>query len=261
MVSEFADPNKIRCSACDVGMMKAGEAPFPPTATPTPTKSNKPDTPEPVSGAQKPEKQEDAPPSPAIAPRAGKPNKLKLASAHKPEPTSQDEPEGKIKSKKVLEPETERAPLELHPKQKKKKKKGVSHTIWAFLVFAVIGSASSYGYLQFRGTYLQPIIPYFWIGVLAMHILITLKALSNDMMQGILCVFVPGWSLVYLAICDNYYYKAIIFGLLMGIGFDGGSQLLGYIMNMLGAIQHFINTGGGETRRTSIELVQYFFYA
>lgn len=253
MVSEFADPDKIVCSDCDIKMISADDAP--PVHAASPSEEKQP--PAKAESSSEAKAETTAPPAPTPKPPKEK-GKLKLARARVPEPTEEPEPKGKVISKKVLEPEGVRAPLELHPKKnKKRKKKGVSHTVWAFCLFAILGTAAFY--LRYYTLYLLPYLDYAWIGVLAMHILVTLKALSDDMMQGILCLFIPGWSLFYLIVSDNYYYKAVIFALLLGIGYDGAYQLLGYVMNILGAIQEFINSGGGETRRASMTgLTQYF---
>ena len=230
-VSEFADPQKIRCRACDIPMEKA--------QTPAPRQESTVSEEDRTAAREKP----------AVPSRKTKENKLKL-SRFKDAPPTGDEPAGVIESKNIIEPEEERAPLELHPKTKSKKPL-VSQSLLSFLVFLLVGGAA--GFLRygeiFEPDQMEPVLQYAWGGVLLLHICITIKALSADIMQGILCIFVPGWSLIYLAISDHFYQKAIIFGLLIGIGLDGGYQLFEFAMTGFQAVQEFINTGGGTLRR------------
>ena len=234
MVSEFADPAKIMCRDCNCHMSQ--DIPVSsddPTHTPPLTSTN--DAP----GAS-------APPPPS---RPAKKNKLKLARENQPE-LPPDEPEGVVKTKKALPEETVRQPLELHPKRKHKKPL-ISQTFLAVLLFLVVGGAS--GFLRYgiaiEETVVAPVLAYAWAAVLFLHFYIVIKALTVDMMQGIIAFFIPGWSFVYLAISDHFYHKAIIFGLLVGIGYDGGLQLLEIALSGFDTVQEFINTGGGTARR------------
>jgi DNA-directed RNA polymerase subunit RPC12/RpoP len=221
MVSEFADPEKIRCTACGSTMYKQGSKPAKVT------------------------KDKDLDNTGAEQANTTKASRLKLARPTPPPPA--DEPPGEVKSVKELEPEKKRAPLELHPKIKKKRPM-VSQPVLALLLFVVIGGIS--GFLRFGGRIppeqLEPIMEYAWVGVLALQILIVLKALSLDMMQGVLCIFIPGYSIIFLGMSDQFFHKAIIFGLLVGIGLDGGFQLIEFWMIGFNAVQNFINSGGGS---------------
>jgi len=187
--------------------------------------------------------------SPAIPNRKLAVNKLKLAR-DQVDPLPEGESMGVIKEKKILEPEEVRPPLDLHPRGKKRKAV-VSQPLLAFLVFLLIGGAS--GYLRYGGLFtpeqMEPYLQYAWGAVLLLHIIIIIKALTNDMMQGILCLFIPGWSLIYLAISDHFYQKAIIFGLLIGIGENGGYQLFDFATAGFQSVQEFINSGGGAVKR------------
>ncbi|MFU8780361.1 MAG: hypothetical protein ACNA71_04970 [Kiritimatiellia bacterium] len=231
MISEFADPTKILCGACNCTMVKAGSAQDLDESTPPAVSS-----PSDASTAAHPPV------------RPAKENKLKLAR-EKPVELAPDEKPGEVKTKKILEPETTRAPLDLHPKNKTKKPI-LSQPVLAFLLFVIVGGAS---YLTFNGGFfdhalLEPVMQYAWAGVLALHATIVLKAFTEDMMQGILCLFIPGWSFLYLAISDLFYHKAVIFGLLIGFGYAGSFQLWEFAVTGMQAVQQFIDSGGGNVR-------------
>ncbi len=233
MVSEFADATKIMCRDCDCNMRQ-----FVPETEPSVTTDT-------ATAEQENKTTPAAPPEQSSA----KKSKLKLARDKQPE-LPPDEKPGVVKSKVNLPEEAVAPPLELHPK-KKQKKPLISQPFLAFLLFLVVGGIS--GFLRYgitiEDTFAAPALEYLWIGVLVLHFYIVAKAFSSDMMQGILCFFIPGWSFIYLAISDHFYHKAIVFGLLVGIGYDGGLQLTAMASTGLGSIQEFINTGGGDVRR------------
>ncbi len=244
MVSEFADPQKIRCAACEVLMHGAADTPAPaePTADttpppPPPTHSN--ETTSKSTSGQAPE-----PPPASPAANRPKPQRLKLARERNA-PKQTDTP---AKSEPVLPPPPS-APLDLHPKTKRKKPL-ISNTFLVFLTFLLVGSAS--GFVRYGGLVppdiLDLIRTYSWAGILFLHLLITVRALSTDIMQGILCLLIPGWSLFYLAISDQFFLKAIVFGLLIGLMEDGGMQIFAFTSDVLSSIQEFISSGGGDLR-------------
>ncbi len=228
MVSEFADPEKIKCATCGVLMRRPGGE-REDTLRPQEGDANQPTT-----GA-----------SPPLT-SAGKPQRLKLARTRTaPPPPADTDPA----PEKPVFPPPPSAPLELHPK-KKHNKPLVSQPLLALLVFLLVGGIS--GFLRYGGI-LPPdllglVLPHAWMGVLFLHIVITIKALSSDMMQGILCIVIPGWSLIYLVLSDQFFLKAIILGILVGIGEDGGFQILGFAERTFASIQEFIHSGGGDLR-------------
>ncbi len=226
MVSEFADPEKIMCRDCDCHMQQ-----YVPNATGSD-----------FANADHGHENNTANKTTA---RSAKKNKLKLARDKQTELPDEESP-GVVKSKANMPEETVAPPLELHPK-KKHKKSLISQPLLAFVLFLIVGGIS--GYLRYGieldDTFADTALDYAWGGILFLHFCIVAKAFTADMMQGILCFFIPGWSFVYLALSDHFYQKAIIFGLLVGIGMDGGQQLLDMGLNAFETVQHFINTGGG----------------
>ncbi len=250
IVSEFADATRLKCATCGGALKKTG-APSPATA-PTTGVGEAPPSPTPVS---------------TPAPTGG--SRLKLAKQQREQLEAEAEPppvKGKqpkapkpaenIQAGDLLRPQA----LELHPKVKTKQK-GTSHMLLAFLLFAVIGAAT--GYLRYGSELKLPgsehlpaklitdLMQYAWGGILLLNLIVALKAMSDDMFQGILCLFIPGWSFVYLLfISDNFYLRAVFFGCLVGIGQNGAMQLYDIAASAMNAVSNFINTGGGDVRRT-----------
>jgi hypothetical protein len=69
------------------------------------------------------------------------------------------------------------------------------------------------------------------------------------MLQGILCLFIPGYSFYYLfGVTDEFYLRAIVAGLLVGIGQDAAIQLKEHAGHITGAVNDFISGGGGKIR-------------
>jgi ribosomal protein S27E len=143
-------------------------------------------------------------------PTAGR--KLRLRTETPSGPATDAEPQGYLSTIKPPK------------KQRRKSAWRVSQHIVAWLLFVVL--ASGMWYLRYgdvlatrylnMGKQFAPII------VLAFHILILLKAFQDSIFQGILCLLVPGYSLVYIfLINDDFYARAVFAGLLVGLAEDG----------------------------------------
>lgn len=243
--SEFADVTKRICSICGERLSKADD-PLPATdVSASPVKD------EGVTGG--------VPPLPGGG---------RLRLANPPQGSRNPDPQVQHKSgkaeRKTASPSVAETilstPLDLHPKVHNKKS-GINHTLLAFLLFVLIGCAA--GYLRYGIAFQLPgsqflpaamlakIFPYFWVGILLLHIMVVLRAASDNMFQGMLCLFIPGWSIIYLLfISDNFYLRAVVFGCLIGIGLDGGVQIYEWGVSVMGRISEFINTGGGAVRQT-----------
>ncbi len=251
IVSEFADATKLKCAACGGALQKPGAAPAAPSATAVAANANA------------------SSPVPVAAPAPAGVSRLKLAKQQREQLESEAEPPpAKGRQPKAPEPEEafkaddllRQKPLELHPKVKTKRK-GTSHTLLAFLLFAVIGGIT--GYLRYGSELKLPgsehlpaalitdLMQYAWGGILLLNLVVVLKAMSDNIFQGILCLLIPGWSVVYLLfISDNFYLRAVFFGCLVGIGQNGSAQLYDIAASGMNAISNFIETGGGDVRRT-----------
>jgi hypothetical protein len=258
VVSEFADATKLKCAACGGALKKPGDA----TATVAPEPDQEAVDANPITPA----------PVPVETPAPQGVSRLKLAKQQreqleaKAELEAEPEPEKKKKKKNAEDEKQEfsaddllRPKLELHPKTKVKRK-GASHTILSLLVFIVIGGLT--GYLRYGKelgwpgnehipVFVMQYMKYAWVAILALNTVVVLKAMSDNMFQGILCLLIPGWSLIYLLfISDNFYLRAIFFGCMVGLAQDGSAQLYDIAASGMQAVSNFINTGGGDVRRT-----------
>ncbi len=237
VVSEFADATKLKCAACGGTLRKAGDMPPP----------------------------DEDPSVPVSIPRMASAGRLKLATkrADDSAPDSifvQGEENAVQKPAMSILDSVSGKMLKLHPKIKRKTK-GVNQTLWAFLLFGLLGIVT--GYIRYGGdvnlladmprippTVVERLMYFAWAGILGLNLVVVLKALSDNMFQGILCLLVPGWSIYYLLlISDNFYLRAIVFGLLIGIGQDGGRQIYDGVAAGMERISAFIDSGGGEVRR------------
>ncbi len=251
VVSEFAEPSRLKCAACGGPLQKSGGAPSAPVPVPD-------------TGAGTPA------PIPVTAPAPAGGSRLKVAKQQREQLETEvverfTPPKGKVPKAPAPE-ETFQAddllrqtPLELHPRVKTRRK-GTRHTLLAFLLFALIGAAT--GYLRYGSEMNLPgsqnlpaklitdLMQYAWGGILLLNVIVVLKALSDNMFQGILCLLIPGWTVVYLLfISDNFYLRAVFFGCLVGIAQDGSLQLYEIAANAMSAVTNFINSGGGAVRR------------
>ena len=109
------------------------------------------------------------------------------------------------------------------------------------------------GYLRYGGglppEYLALAAEYSWIVFMAFHIIVVLKAMTDGMMQGILCLLVPGYSLFYIfAVSDDFYLRAVFGGLLIGIGQDSAIKINMYASQLADVAHGFIAEGGGDIR-------------
>jgi len=231
-VSEFADGSGLQCRSCGARIEKPGALATAATAqqqeegaeftAPPPTKS----------GLRLAKRKREY-----TAPAEGSDEALKSivdAAAASEDPASQGQD----------------APLELRPEVKPDTKR-VSHAAIAATLFVVLGGTM--GWLRYGGglppQHLALAAEYGWVAVMAFHIIIVLKAMTDGMMQGILCLLVPGYSLFYLfAISDNFYLRAVFGGLLVGLGQDAGVKLNMYASQMADIAHGFIARGGGDIR-------------
>ena len=79
--------------------------------------------------------------------------------------------------------------------------------------------------------------------------MLVIKAMSDSMMQGILCLFIPGYSFYYLfLVTDEFYLRAIVAALLVGIGQDAAIELQAHAADIAKSINHFMASGGGDIR-------------
>jgi len=159
-----------------------------------------------------------------------------------------------VKSLKDIIAQTEssggKGKLELRPEVKVKTSK-INHAVVAGFLFLVLGGGM--GYLRYGGVLpdniMEMSVQYSWIVFLVFHFMIVLKAMTDNMMQGILSLLVPGYSLYYLfSISDDFYLRAILAGVLVGIGEDAALMLKEHAGTLTGIVNGFIAGGGGDIR-------------
>jgi hypothetical protein len=222
-VSEFADSGKLQCRECGKQLEKPGAL---------------------ATALAKHEQLEKGSPSPA------KKSGLRLANRKHATPPPEDEP---TVDKPIIpppDPINQRDTLELRPEIKDDKRR-INHAAVAGSIFVVLGSAM--GYLRYGGVLPPDVIAmtteYGWLVVVAFHVMIVLKAMTDSMLQGILCLLVPGYSLFYLfGVSDDFYLRAILAGVLVGIGQDAAIKLSGYAAQAGDVVHSFIAGGGGDIR-------------
>jgi len=262
VASEFADVSRLKCTACGGETLSKGgnlpTAPVPSQATSA------------ASSAPTDPKAPAAPQPPAAAmDTSAATSRLKLAKAQREALDATAAPAPAVSkgrpvvesAPKVIKDETPPVPLDLHPKVKRKNK-GPNAVLLSLLLFVALGCLTGflrYGIkLELPGSqFLEPakdiiekVLEFSWIGVLLLNILVVVKAMSDNMFQGVLCLIVPGWSVIYLLfISDNFYLRAIVFGCLIGVGQDGGIQIYKQAEKAMVRINEFINTGGGDLKR------------
>ncbi len=224
-ISEFVDDTNLKCRSCGVTLEKPGGL---------------------IQAATKDSSTKD---TTTIKVKS----KLRVARRKK-EPTITEE-EGQASLKYIVnqsknDNENNDKKVTLRPKVKAKKSL-INHTIIAGLLFLVLGG--TLGYLRYGEVlpdkYLNMSAQYAWIVFLAFHGMITIKALSDNMLQGILCLLVPGYSLFYIfAISDNFYLRAIFAGLLIGIAEDAATEIKARATIIADGASKFISSGGGDVR-------------
>jgi hypothetical protein len=218
VVSEFVDEAHLKCANCGDFLEKPGA--LEQVA---------------LSGSQ--------PPPPPLTR-----SKLRLRKDSKPavaDDNKEDESSGLdaiIKGANAIDDDS----LELRPEAKASR--GVNHAILAGLLFLVLGAGM--GYLRYGHVlpqqYLDYSVKYAWIAALVINFAIVTKALTENMMQGILCLLIPGYSLYYLfGIADGFYMRAIVGAILIGIGQDAAAGIKEHMGFVTGKISSFISSGGG----------------
>lgn len=81
--------------------------------------------------------------------------------------------------------------------------------------------------------------------VMIIHFTIVVIAFKDSLFNGLLSLLVPFYSFYYLFIIEgNYYVRAIIGGLLIGIGQDSFVIIYQNIINMFSGSYDFFTSGG-----------------
>ncbi|MCX7591828.1 MAG: hypothetical protein N2255_09395 [Kiritimatiellae bacterium] len=83
-----------------------------------------------------------------------------------------------------------------------------------------------------------------WI-IVFFHLLIVVQAFKDNMLQGTLCLLVPFYSFYYLLILsDDFYLRALVMGVLVGIGQDSAVFYQKHTSRIVQFISDWISRGG-----------------
>jgi len=131
--------------------------------------------------------------------------------------------------------------------QKQSAKMYSSLTWKAWAIFIGVGAIA--GTCRYSGlipaSVLRQAILYEALTVLILHIFIVLKAFKDSILQGVLCVLLPPYSLYYLfSASDDFYLRAFIAGLLIGIGQDAGVIFHEWSIGIIDSVNGWIASGG-----------------
>lgn len=130
-------------------------------------------------------------------------------------------------------------------RQSQKMYSGLTWKAW--LLFIIIGIIA--GTLRYSGlipsSVIQQAAIYEALTVLVLHIFIVLKAFQDSVFQGVLCVLLPPYSIYYLfSASDDFYLRALVGGLLVGLGQDSGILFHEWSMSAVVTVNEWIASGG-----------------
>jgi hypothetical protein len=133
-----------------------------------------------------------------------------------------------------------------------KRQSVMKSTLFSWLLFIVLGALLFFMRYGLDGTphaRFEGLLPHSWMAIALLHVLITISAATNDIMQGILCALIPGYSLLYIFWqSDDFYLRAATAAILIGFGQAGGLQIYAWGATQVDAISAWIASGGGEIR-------------
>jgi len=221
-LSQFVDDTQLRCRACGERILKSGKAP------------------DAVEGEG---------PEASDAPR--KQSTLRLAKRRQESPeTTAEEPSTLTPIFPTSPTDDPNRKLEIRPKVNVTRR-GISHALVAAGLFVVLGGVM--GYLRYGGVlspkHLALAAKYAWIVIVGFYVMIVIKAMTDNMLQGILCLLVPGYVLYYIfAVSDEFYLRALLAGALIGFGQDASVTLNRVALSAADSVHHFIEGGGGDIR-------------
>lgn len=130
--------------------------------------------------------------------------------------------------------------------RKRRMSGSIKQVIAAWLLFLALGTAMFF--LRYRDIVPDPIPAYvkeygpYLIGLL--HITIIIYAFRDHVLQGILCMLVPFYTLYYLMVADMMFLRAVTLGLLVGLGQDTFELVSGYWMEFFRTVDAWIREGG-----------------
>ena len=180
-----------------------------------------------------------APPGTQPPPPESRPKrKLRAVSA----PSSQTTPENAGETEEQTKSQWQFVG-EQKPAQPETSGLALSHIFASWGLFAVVAAISAAAkYVM----YFPEITTYGPYLLLAFQVAILMKAFKDSMFQGTLCLLVPFYSFYYLFfICDDFYLRAIIGGLTVGIAEDSYWFYKDIVVHTYNSVTDWIRSGGG----------------
>ncbi len=177
------------------------------------------------------------------------------APGEKPEPTK---PKKKLVLKEIEDPTPEELgepPAEewtfseqMEATRREAPKEKMTHHIASWAIFLVLGGLM--GALKY-GSIVEADLSTFWkyspYIVIAFNLIVVIKALKEDIFQGLLCLLVPFYWVYYLfSVSDDFYMRAVCAGLLVGIAEDSFYFFNDVWMFVYTRVTDWILAGGGE---------------
>jgi predicted RND superfamily exporter protein len=179
------------------------------------------------------------------------PRRLRFKDEQEMTQAAQAAPDGKAPAKtemtaqeKVVQAATKRV-----ASRAARKKFVLAGALPSFIMFLVLGGAAGFcRYGNVLSEEQMALIPkYGPIVVLALHIFIVIKAFSDSVFQGVLCLLVPLYSLYYLfGVADDFPLRAITAAVLIGVGQDSAVVFQEKFMEAASAVNAWISSGGGD---------------
>jgi hypothetical protein len=83
--------------------------------------------------------------------------------------------------------------------------------------------------------------------ILGFHLLVVFKAFEESVFSGILSFLIPPYTYYYLFfLSDDFYLRAVLAGLLVGLGADSALAFYDVALEVYTMINDFIRSGGGD---------------
>lgn len=117
----------------------------------------------------------------------------------------------------------------------------------SWFVFIIL--AGIMGYLRYGGCLRSAHLSLFgeWgpFVIVAIHVVLVLRAFKDSVFQGILCILIPLYSFYYLFIVsDEFYLRAVVAGILVGVGQDSAPVFQQIFSDTTMHVQRWIASGG-----------------
>ncbi len=121
----------------------------------------------------------------------------------------------------------------------------IAQHIIAWIIFIALGTLMYF--IRYKGFLLDSrqldiMKTYAPLVFLGFNILIILKAFSDNILQGILTLLIPGYSIIYLLfISDDFYARAVFAGLMVGMGEDAWLAIHDYALGIYTIITNWLS--------------------